>query len=94
MVNGAECSFEIWPDEYDTSFLKKLDNFLTHEIGAARENNEWGLGVSQKVSRFKYKIADHQIMVKTESYMGISICGPERVVTKIVEKLRNKMHSF
>jgi len=91
MFESAEYHLEVWPDEYDTTFLKKLDYFLIHEIGATRENNEWVLGGSQKVTKFNYRISGHQVIVKAETYMGILICGPKALVGKIADKLKKKI---
>ena len=77
-------------DEYDDKLRKALLDTL-REFGAQPVDHRYGVGGSQEVERFEIEIEGENIEVESETYVGLSIAGNERVVNQIVARVRQRM---
>jgi hypothetical protein len=73
-------------EEYDLSKLKALKAILK-KLGA-KKVKEWnGLGGSQEIQHFEYKLRDNILIVEAETYMGLSIEGDESLINHVLSCL-------
>ncbi|MDG2528443.1 hypothetical protein [Caulobacter endophyticus] len=73
-------------DEYDRDLRAALLNALL-ESGATLKDRWQGVGGSQDVSQEEWETADGVVVVEAETYVGLSIQGPEAAVTPVVRRL-------
>ena len=77
-------------DEYDDKLRKALLATLREFI--AQPVDQWhGVGGSQEVERLVLEIEGEKIEVESETYVGLSIAGNERVVNRIAARVRQRM---
>ncbi|MDB5471903.1 MAG: hypothetical protein JWR84_3463 [Caulobacter sp.] len=72
--------------ETDDNLRRRL-NAALGRLGARRTFHWWGLGGSQEITQEKYRLPGGQVMVETETYVGITLIGDEDPVTAIQDEL-------
>jgi len=77
-------------DEYDGKLRKALADTL-REFDAQPLDHWHGVGGSQEVERLETMIDGEAIVVEAETYVGLSISGNERVVSRIAARVRERM---
>jgi hypothetical protein len=77
-------------DEYDDKLRKELLDTL-REFSAQPIDQSYGVGGSQEIERFEVEIEGENIEVESETYVGLSIAGNERVVNRIAARVRQRM---
>lgn len=73
-------------DEYDEALRHALMTELT-TLGAVIEAQQWGLGGSQIIQTTKLRLGKESIVVECETYVGLSLSGPARVVDRVATTL-------
>lgn len=73
-------------DEYDRDLRAALLTALL-ESGATLKDRWSGVGGSQEVSREEWETVHGAVTVEAETYVGLSIEGPEAAVAPIVRRL-------
>lgn len=75
----------IHPQEYDTDFVVKLRRMLEahFEAGFSKPEHIGPVG-SQEFMFLQFNIGRDSLLLKTETYMGISLIGPSPIVNTIV----------
>jgi len=76
--------------EYDNDLFEVLSNTLKSE-GAKIFSKDWGVGGSQEVSTWDVKINEETINVEAETYIGLSIRGPNTLIERIAQKVKHQM---
>ena len=61
------------------------------EIGAKRQSKSWGVGGSQEISREEWKAAEGVLVIESETYLGLSVSGPEDLVAQIAQLIRLRL---
>ncbi|MCS4242707.1 hypothetical protein M2418_002233 [Rhizobium sp. BIGb0125] len=73
-------------DEYDQHLRAVLVQVLL-QLGAVLENRNWVVAGSQEVETFLWQLADQDITVAAETYMGLSISGDENTINDIAQRV-------
>ena len=69
-------------DEYDEALRHKLMDALAG-LSATIEAHQWGLGGSQIIQTTKVLLGKDLLVVECETYVGLSLSGPARVVDRV-----------
>ena len=69
-------------DEYDQSIRDRLVNVL-NDLGAVQKKLTSGVGGSQDIEIIEYIIANENLVVESETYVGLSIFGSKSLTEKI-----------
>jgi hypothetical protein len=72
--------------ETDDALSRRL-NAALKSLGWRRLNSWWGFGGSQEVVRQRYRQGDSVLNVETETYVGITVSGPQWAVEAVVDQL-------
>jgi hypothetical protein len=78
--------------EYDEDLFEASAATLADE-GATLLEKLQGVAGSQDVSLWKYIIGDDVIEVASETYMGLTITGPSKVVEHLEAAIRERLKS-
>jgi len=71
--------------EWDVEFVKRFRHFLEEHYGAQfSETESVGPVGSQDITLMPFTVGDSQLRLQAETYMGISIVGPSKIVDEIV----------
>ncbi len=73
-------------DEYDEALRHAVMAELA-ALGATVEAHQWGLGGSQIIQTTKLRLGKDSLVVESETYVGLSISGPARVVERVASAL-------
>jgi hypothetical protein len=77
-------------DEYDDKLRRALLDTL-REFSAQPIDHSYGVGGSQEIETFEIEIEGESIKVESETYVGLSIAGDERVVNRIAARVRQRL---
>jgi hypothetical protein len=81
----------IHPKEWDVEFVKRFKLFLQEHYGARFSDTESiGPVGSQDITIMPFIIGNSQLRLQAETYMGISIVGPAKIVNEIVSHYKNR----
>ena len=69
-------------DEYD-EVLREVLMTVLKQMGGRPQSKEWGLGGSQEFRTLKVGIRNCDLLVESETYIGLSITGDEALVEEI-----------
>ena len=72
--------------EYDDELRDALRDVLI-EMGGNVQGSEWTMGGSQELDSAAVRFGEELIIVESETYVGLSITGPEDLVNRIEQKL-------
>lgn len=75
-------------DEYDVVLRESLQHVLQLK-GAAKIDGERGFAGSQEVEVLTYSLGDSRIVVESETYVGLSVTGPDSLVDAIASDVRS-----
>jgi hypothetical protein len=73
-------------DEYDED-LKGVVRKVLIENGAVELDKSWNLGGSQEIETLQIKLGDEVITVEAETFIGLTIEGPEPLVENLAKKI-------
>jgi len=73
-------------NEYDDALRHRLMAELA-TLGATIEGHQWGLGGSQIIQTTKLRLGKDSLVVESETYVGLSLTGPARVVDRVASLL-------
>jgi hypothetical protein len=73
-------------DEYDDDLRHTLMAELA-ALGATIEGHQWGLGGSQIIQTTKLRLGKDSLVVQSETYVGLSLSGPARIVDRVASTL-------
>lgn len=81
MVSSAQKTL-ILGAEYDDALREALLNVLVR-LGAKDLSHDWGVGGSQELETAEVEIGAGRVVVKAETFIGLSIHGPIELVERI-----------
>ena len=66
---------------------KKLEALMLvlRELGGTELDSSWGVGGSVVLETLKIKIETGEVSIEADNYQGVSISGPHKIVSEIVE---------
>ena len=73
-------------DEYDETLKERVFNALA-EDGAIMADRSWGVGGSQEIEKTTIRLQGGHIAIESETYIGLTVEGPEHLVCRLIEKL-------
>lgn len=76
--------------EYDDALRQSLMQCLS-EMGADVAARQWGLGGAQILETTKVSIGRDVLVVESETYVGLSVSGPARLVDRVAALLAAKV---
>lgn len=76
--------------EYDESLRNALRVVLVGHGGACVESL-FGVGGSQEIETFSVRLGDDLVVVEAETYVGISISGPQNLVSEIALEVKRRL---
>lgn len=76
--------------EYDEATIAALKQVLAEE-GAQKVDGEYGVGGSQELHTWTYKIGGELLEVTSETYIGLSISGEDELVSRIAEAVKLRL---
>jgi len=84
-MSNDEYTKIILGDEYDETLQARLFQVLL-ELGALQSTKgSWSLGGSQELSELDVFLNGFNIHIESETYIGLSIAGPLKIVERIKE---------
>jgi len=75
--------------EYDDLLRTTLRNVIKHMKGKSISHS-WGVGGSQEIDTELVQIGTEQIVIESETYIGLSIYGTAKLVDHIKDMLNIK----
>ena len=66
-------------------------NWALRKIGAKRQAKSWGVGGSQEVSREEWHAGGEVLVLEGETYLGLTITGPDNLVARVAQLVREKL---
>jgi hypothetical protein len=77
-------------DEFDEKLWKALRSSLS-DLGAKNCDENWGIGGSQELVTLVVELEGALIRIESETYMGLTVSGPARLVDKVQQEVVRKM---
>ena len=77
-------------NEYDDALRQALMACLA-EMGADVAARQWGLGGAQILETTKVSIGRDVLVIESETYVGLSVSGPARLVDRVAALMAAKM---
>ena len=77
-------------DEYDDKLRDALMLTLKEE-GAIPVDKSWAVAGSQEIEFLEVSLDSESVTIEAETYIGLSITGPQNIVERIAEKTRNRL---
>jgi hypothetical protein len=74
-------------NEYDDDLKSRLIDKLK-EMGANPVSSDWGVAGSQEVESLSVRLRDQIVEIESETFVGLSIFGPEELVDEIASLLK------
>jgi hypothetical protein len=79
---------EEWCDDLVTA-----TNGVLRDMGGHKISNSWGVGGSQEVEVTKWRLGWRTIIVEAETYIGLTITGPDELVRQIADEVARRSGS-
>jgi|GEM_PF-1200341 len=76
--------------EYDQRLRGAVLEVLAR-LGGTPSKHEWGIGGSQEVRTLEVNIGTDCVILEAETYIGLSVQGPAKLVDRISEMVTAKM---
>lgn len=73
--------------EYDETLRTTVMDVM-EQLGASVESRNWSVAGSQEIETVQARLADQEIIIEAETYIGLSITGDEDTVNEISERVR------
>lgn len=80
-------------DEFDDDLRADVLDILKSLGGTSSGQNDWGVAGSQEVERITVKLRGKEICVEAETYVGLSITGPDDLVAEIKKMVEAKQNA-
>lgn len=77
-------------DEYDAGLRERLFAVL-RGLGADIADGDWALGGSQEVETVRVRLNGAELTVEAETYVGLSLTGPDDDVDRIVGEMGGRL---
>lgn len=74
-------------DEFDADLKTRLVKKLK-SLGAIPVSSQWSVTGSQELSSFSVTLEGEALDIVSETYVGLSISGPDDLVDEIAEEIR------
>jgi hypothetical protein len=78
-------------DEYDDVLRDALRAVLERN-GAVGIDKSWGVGGSQEIERVQVSLGKDSITIESETFVGLTISGPQVVIDEIASQVRKQMN--
>ncbi len=72
-------------DEYDDALFERLCKAVVR-LGGSIKDREWVVGGSQEVTTFEIELPDGRLEAIAETYVGLSLSGPEALVARLAQE--------
>ena len=72
-------------DEFDDAVFQRLCKAVAR-LGGTIKGREWALGGSQEVTTFDIELPDGKLEAIAETYIGLSLCGPEALLARVARE--------
>lgn len=82
MVNVNQTTI-VLGDEFDDDLRADVQDVLRSLGALSSSQDEWGVAGSQEVETIAVKLRGKEVLVEAETYVGLSITGPDDLVTEI-----------
>jgi hypothetical protein len=76
-------------DEYDLPLRQELIEVL-QSLSGLQIDSQWSVAGSQELDCFTVEIFGSNLVVEAETYIGLTITGPEEIVAKVQRALGSK----
>jgi hypothetical protein len=87
MSSSSELELVIGP-EYDQATFERLRDVVA-SLGGSICEQSWGVGGSQEVSSFQITIGSACLIATAETYIGLSLRGPNDLVRQLAAAVAN-----
>jgi len=77
----------IFGPEYNETLRTTVIDVM-EQLGASVESRNWSVAGSQEIETVQARLADQEIIIEAETYIGLSITGDEDTVNEISERVR------
>ncbi|MGQ8633858.1 hypothetical protein ACUTJJ_20540 [Agrobacterium sp. DKPNP3] len=77
----------IFGPEYNETLRTTVMDVM-EQLGASVESRNWSVAGSQEIETVQARLADQEIIIEAETYIGLSITGDEATVNEISERVR------
>ena len=75
-------------EEFDTGAWERARKAL-RSIGARRKSSDWAVVGSQEITREEWRTQDVQLILEGETYIGLSLTGPDEQVAMVATQFRD-----
>ncbi|MCI5076423.1 hypothetical protein [Oricola sp.] len=75
-------------DDFDYALKRRLIDKLK-AIGAVPLSSDWSLVGSQELSQLSVRIGSDVVGIESETFIGLSISGPDGIIDEIESELMN-----
>jgi len=72
-------------DEHDDALIERLCKAVAR-LGGSIKDREWVVGGSQEVTMFEIELPDGRLQAVAETYVGLSLSGPESLVARVAQE--------
>lgn len=86
----TEPEFVILGNEYDEALRECLMRVLK-SLGATQIDKFRGIGGSQEIETLRVDLYGDMLVVEAETFVGLGISGPGRLVERITSLVKNEM---
>lgn len=73
-------------DETDDDLLERLSANV-RSLGGSIKNSGWALGGSQEITTYKIALPQGNLEAVAETYIGLSLRGPEELVSLLAKSV-------
>ena len=80
-------------DEYDDKLLNALRAVLIRN-SADIVDKSWGIGGSQQLESTRVIIDGQELLIECETFIGITVSGPEEVVIQIADQVATELNDL
>ncbi|MDR2031941.1 MAG: hypothetical protein LBP86_06760 [Azoarcus sp.] len=77
-------------DEYDDKLRDAL-RVVLEKNGTVATDKFWGVGGSQEIERVQVSLGEDSITIESETFVGLTISGPQAVIDEIASQVRKQM---
>jgi len=77
-------------DESDQRAIEAV-HWALRKVGARRRGGSWGVGGSQEVITEKWQRWLATLTLKAETYIGLSLSGPDRLVNQVAQLAADRL---
>jgi hypothetical protein len=89
MASGEDVTVVLGP-EHDRRLRRVVQEVIVR-LGDKLRTHDWGLGGSQEIETIEIEIGTDRLALEAETYVGLSIRGPSKLVHRIEAMVKAEM---